>query len=268
MYKKEFAQKLRELQKRSGVRQKDLAERLGLSDALVSQFMHGVALPRMEQFRTMLEVMNIPSAEAGKLSFQLMMTRAGSQHEPHQPAVAEPEVIATPRNNHRNSPKVPQPWSNDCHDFFLSEDVDATIPGIPVIMLTDMDVFDHSIPLETYARHRTDKLMKYRTTDLPGTVLILADGNSLALPHCGTLRLYVSDQLPGGNSSLELCGFQDDTFRIIPNQENGAGNWEAFFPVQQFAQEQIRWKLPLLEVGLTPVCGLPAAVKKKNKRSK
>ncbi|MBE6398598.1 MAG: helix-turn-helix domain-containing protein [Lentisphaerae bacterium] len=266
MFKKKFAQKLRELQKRSGVRQKDLAVKLGMSDALVSQFMHGVALPRMEQFRMMLEIMDVPADEAGRLRFQLMMARAGSQDEPSTPVQPDPDVSILMPETPCDISGEQNHWKNLCNDYFLAEAPEQKKSGIPVIMLNDMNVFDHSIPLETYARHRTTNMASI-SSPLPGTVLILADGASLALPHCGTLRLLVTDKLPEGTSSLELYGFNDNTFRIIPSRKNDSAHWDSFFPSQQFEADQVRWKLPLLEMGITPVHEFTNK-KQKNKRSR
>ena len=85
MYRENFAEELRRLRKKSGVRQKELAERLGLSTASISQFMNGVNLPNMKQLNAMLKVMNIPLDEVGSARFLLMMARAAGPEEDRSP---------------------------------------------------------------------------------------------------------------------------------------------------------------------------------------
>ena len=251
MQRKEFAEELRALWKKSGVRQKDLAERLGLSCASVSQFMNGVSLPKLDQLHVMLTMMNIPAAEAGKLRFQLLVARSngpdtarGDDLPPEWPFGPDPDPSLVFDNV--------QGQDTDEGEIRFASPLPGEIRGVPLISLNDLDDYRRDVPLIRLARRRMRKTVFRDFGAFDEAVVLRASGDQLGMPYCALVQLAVTDAPSEETSPLLLQQLADDSCRVILADEADPSGWRHFLPAAEEKQADVRWQLTVLEMTVIP----------------
>lgn len=252
MLRKDFAAKLREMRKKSGVRQKDIAGRLGLSCASVSQFMNGVSLPKMDQLKTMLEAMSVPADEAGKMRFLLMLARSGAPGPDLETDMPGEDRFRSAGEGFPGLGALPEWGDLDVPDIaFASPGRHGG--GVPLLVLEDMREYSPEIPLAVYARERMRETVLRDFGTFGPPVIVQTTGERLNIPFGHLVRLALTDTLPEDYTSLRLCRFADDSYRLLPPEEPLDRKWRELLPPPTGGAERC-WQLPVLEMTLTPVC--------------
>ena len=82
-----FAKTLQDIVRESGIRQVVIAQALGLSAAAVSQFIHGITLPKLNQLNALLDLLCVPDKLRVKLCRELKNLR---DKDPDKTADEEP----------------------------------------------------------------------------------------------------------------------------------------------------------------------------------
>lgn len=78
--KTKFGKLIKDYLRNADVRQKDLAVRLGISAAAVSQIMHGKIVPNQKQLNTICEMISLDRAQAFELNSMLSRIRTGAEN--------------------------------------------------------------------------------------------------------------------------------------------------------------------------------------------
>ena len=76
MQRNVFAKQLMMLIRRSGMRQIELAGKIGVSSAAISQFVHGITLPSPKHSLAIFDVLKVPAKTRSQLQYQLMLARS------------------------------------------------------------------------------------------------------------------------------------------------------------------------------------------------
>ncbi|MCI5778768.1 MAG: helix-turn-helix domain-containing protein [Lentisphaeria bacterium] len=253
MLRKDFAAKLREIRKKSGVRQKEIAARLGLSCASISQFMNGVSLPKMDQLKTMLEVMRTPADEAGKMRFMLMLARSGAPGPDPAADVTQERWPLSAGGEFPGIGALPGWGDLNTPDIAFASPGRHEGGGVPLLVLEDMREYSPEVPLAVYARERMRETVIRDFGALGPPVIVQTTGERLNIPFGHLVRLALTDTLPEDYTSLRLCRFADDSYRLLPPEEPLDRKWREFLPPPADGAERC-WQLPVLEMTLTPVC--------------
>ena len=240
MNREEFAAFLRTMCKKYSVKQKDLAEILGISCAAISQFMNGVSLPRPEQLVKMTEHMGMPAQESQTLLFRLLLVRNG-MNEKQKIAVNDSWPLGADHFFEHSSLSTP-------HDLF--SDVSAQ-SSVPLLYLEDMEDFTCGTVLMSYARSRSRRIIVRDFGSFKNTVIIKTTGDKLSLSHTGPIQLALTNDLPSGYTSLNLCRLRNGSYCISPG--NDQMEWQLFAIKKELDEKEVLWHLPLLEMSLTPV---------------
>ena len=80
--KTKFGKLIKDYLRNADIRQKDLAVRLGVSAAAVSQIMHGKIVPNQKQLDVICEMISLDRAQAFELNSMLSRIRTGSSASP------------------------------------------------------------------------------------------------------------------------------------------------------------------------------------------
>ena len=251
MQRKDFADELRALWKKSGVRQKDLADRLGLSCASVSQFMNGVSLPKLDQLHVMLTLMNVPAAEAGKLRFQLLIARSNGRDAADEDG-ALPEWPFKPEPD--QAPEVSDPrWQDpSAKDIQFASPKPGEIQGVPLILLDDLDDYRPDVPLIQLARRKMRKAVFRDFGAFDEAVVLRAAGDRLGMPYCRMVQLAVTDAVAEGAAPLLLQQMTDGSRRVILADGKDASGWRNFLPAPADTKTGVFWQLAVLEITVIP----------------
>ena len=248
MQRKDFAEELRALWKKSGVRQKDLADRLGLSCASISQFMNGVSLPKLDQLHVMLTLMNVPAAEAGKLRFQLLIARSNGRDA----AEDVPEWPFKPESD--QAPEISDPrWQDpSAKNILFASPKPGEIQGVPLVLLSDLDDYRPDIPLIRLARRKMRKAVFRDFGTFDEAVVLRTTGDKLGMPYCELVQLAVTDAVAAGTAPLLLQQMTDGSHRVILADKRDTTGWRNFLPAPTDTQTDVFWQLAVIEITVIP----------------
>ncbi len=269
MTKKEFAQKLYSIIRESGIRQTILADALNVTSAAISQFTHGIVLPKPDQLSAILTVLDVSSRERAVMLQHLLILRA-IEANGGKPV----DMDSIPRI-------VDEKWMKESEDGFPSttqkKDDDNVFnldklyigppgdhldyiffheptQGVPVLELVDMLAFKPSMKLVDYAGVKCKDLLLRSHGSVICPVALNVTGEQIGMHYCGMMQLVVSDNLPHTTSMLALTLREDDTFRLILAEKTAKLNGlDRLLREEEGEAPAVKWALPVLELTFMPL---------------
>lgn len=238
MNRQDFADCFRQMCKQYNIKQKDLAECLGLSCAAISQFMSGVSLPSQDQMDKMLLKMSVSPRDAGTMRFRLMIARS------------EKIKKEIPENN--SIWPIPQDYVPigvpNSPDILFGDP--GSLPAIPVIHLEDLNTYSPNEALHSFAKRNMRRIIRRDVGSFGTVVAVETSGSDIDIACSGVINLLLMENMPDNCSSLELCKFPDNTYSIAASDQSP--RWQSFTSIQP-QNSTPEWKLPVLEMSITPL---------------
>lgn len=243
-----FAKTLQDIVRESGIRQVVIAQALGLSAAAVSQFIHGITLPKLNQLNALLDLLCVPDKLRVKLCRELKNLR---DKDPDKTADEEPMEQDDAEND------------CDCYDLetlYSGRDQRDSImlsasefSGVPVISLGDLDELPPGVAIFEFAcQYLQDTVIRnFGISCSP--VMIKAAGDQLGINLYGMVQVTVADDVQLTSSSLVLARYAGSKYRIVPysRKESVRENGKLFNECEPVSGEP-EWMIPVLELSILP----------------
>lgn len=281
MQRKIFAKQLLMLIRKSGMRQIELAAKIGVSSAAISQFVHGTTLPTPRHMGLIFDVLKIPARTRAQIQYQLMLARA----EPRKTEGGPGYSLLTLRASHGLSllqvsarTDIPQERLLE-----LEQNGDAELTaeekkklstlfsvnwdspelnmeepqaigqyqnsGAPQIMVRDLLDYDRSEAIDEFAWRNIRNFLSYNLGGISKPVIAQAFSEDVGFLHEGLVQIVLSEVRPAGYATMELRLYEGGVFRLW--QPSGAKNKD---DVPSFETHgTLLWSIPVVEVILQPL---------------
>lgn len=255
MSRKSFASDLHEIIRESRIRQNIIAQALGLSSAAISQFIHGIVLPKPEQLEDILTLLCVSDEERSAMQERLAALReeCGEEDIPElDPALINSDDEEEDDNNTFEESIDFIFRDSGENDFEQPENIPDL--SIPVLQLSDLKYIKKSALCDFACMYSQDIILRdYGAIEI--AALIKGTGDQLGLEYHGMVQMVVIDEKsPHKNiASTALAIYRGNTFRLIPlvKSETNAGLTSFFAPVKAGAKPQRVF--PILELTLLPL---------------
>lgn len=248
-----FAQTLQDIIRDSEIRQTVIAQALGLSSAAISQFTHGITLPKVSQLSSLLDLLCVPDRQRMILCRELVSLREqfpeSTEEAMDNEDSEEPDNEDDPGLDSYNLERLFSEHT-DKENFYVSA---SEVHGIPVIDLFDLNSLTPGITLFDFANqylHDT-AVRDFGTGCSP--VIVKASGDQLGINFFGMLQIVIADDLPLSSSSLVLVRFHNGNYRILPYKEDKLiSSSSKLFDEKEFPSGKPEWMAPVLELSMLP----------------
>jgi len=275
MQKTDFASRLRKLIKKSGVKQAQIAQALGLSSAAVSYFINGKTLPKPGQLDEIMRVISAPAETIAQMQQALSDARKTAK---------EKNVTGNNLNHHIFSIRTYHGLSlsqlavrtgisqkrltelEGGQNFSAGNENDRIYKtfgnhtgkskkgtlrlaennnfGAPVLWLKDLCKYNPAEePLLAFAHSNLRDFVARSFEDLDEPVLLLADCRELNFPHAGVLQIIVARRHPDKLIPMELRRYADGKFRL----------WQKNSAIENNNDGDVVFTIPVVEIIMQPV---------------
>ena len=278
MQRKIFARQLMMLIRKSGMRQIELAERIGVSSAAISQFVHGVTLPTQRHILAIFDALQIPAKGRSQIQYQLMLARS----EPRKNSSNQFPALFPLRTKKGLSIAQVEARTGICQERIveLEQDGNATISddekrkfseiygigaadddanygeaagydssGAPQIMVSDPLDYNRDEPIHKFAWRNIRNFLSRPVNDVKNPVIAQAFSNEIGFLHDGLLQLVLTEAPPSGYEPLELRLYQGGIFRLwqpgMNKEQDDVPSFET--------HGTLLWSIPVAEIVLQPL---------------
>lgn len=286
MQRKIFAKQLMMLIRKSGLRQIELASRIGVSSAAISQFVHGTTLPTPHHMELIFDVFKTPAKTRSQLQYQLMLARSeprrlgDNKNKPVElmpirssqgytitevaarTGISVDRIIALEENPTlalTNEEKLQ--FSQIYGVNFDAQDVSLESPsedgniyhkgGAPLIMVSDLIDFDRQEEtIDEFAWRNIRNFVSQVINGVPRPVFAQAFSDEVGFRHDGLLQIVLSETRPYGFAPMELRMYEGGVFRLWqPGSDNAKRDDLPSFETHG----TLVWSIPVVEVILKPL---------------
>ena len=283
MQRNVFAKQLMMLIRRSGMRQIELASKIGVSSAAISQFVHGITLPSPKHIQAIFEALRVPAKNRSQLQYQLMLARS----EPRRSNRINSDSLFHMRSRRGLSPaqveartgitqdrlmeleqnekatltaeekdKLAELYGVDWEKAKLISEPDGveTNPygdlGAPQIMVSDLLDYNREEPIDKFAWQHIRNFITRPVNDVVKPVVAQAFSDEVGFRHDGLLLIVLTETPPSGYAPMELRLYEGNVFRLwqperIPSPRDAAPCFEN--------DGTLIWSIPVAEVILQPL---------------
>ena len=267
--------------RKSGMRQIELAAKVGVSSAAISQFVHGTTLPTPRHMGLIFDVLKIPARTRAQIQYQLMLARA----EPRKADNAHGYSLLTLRASHGLSllqvsarTDIPQErlleleqnseavlTAEEKEKFSSLFGIDWDSPelnmeepqaigqyqnsGAPQIMVRDLLDYDRSEAIDEFAWRNIRNFLSYNLSGVSKPVIAQAFSEDVGFLHEGLVQIVLSEVRPAGYAPMELRLYEGGVFRLWqPSNSKNKDDIPSFE-----THGTLLWSIPVVEVILQPL---------------
>lgn len=283
MQRKIFAKQLMMLIRKSGMRQIEVASKIGVSSAAISQFVHGTTLPSLTNMKAIFDVLRIPIKTRNQIQYQLMLARAESRFSSednsglalmHMRAGAELSIDEVAARSDMSVERLAELESGNVNnitaeekeklsaiygiDFDTSEaaveeasDISSLYKrgGAPQIMVSDLLSYDGKENIAEFAWQNIRNFVSHKVKGVSRPVVAQAFSNEVGFLHDGLLQIFLSQTRPAGYAQMELRMYDGGVFRLW---QPGLSDKRSQTPSFE-THGTLIWSLPVVEVILQPL---------------
>ena len=281
MQRKIFAKQLLMLIRKSGMRQIELAAKIGVSSAAISQFVHGTTLPTPRHMSLIFDVLKIPARTRAQIQYQLMLARSEPRKMENQPSYSlltlrashglsllqvsartdiplerlleleqENDASVTEEEKEKFSKLFGINW--DSQEMTLEEPQAVgqyQNSGAPQIMVSDLVEYDRSEPIDEFAWRNIRNFLSYNLSGIVKPVIAQAASEDVGFRHEGLVQIVLSETRPAGYAPMELRFYEGGIFRLW--QPSSAKNKDDAPSFETHGT--LLWAIPVVEVILQPL---------------
>ncbi len=283
MQRNVFAKQLMMLIRRSGMRQIELAGKIGVSSAAISQFVHGITLPSPKHILAIFDVLKVPAKTRSQLQYQLMLARSEPRRNTRinsdslfhlrsrrglSPAqvearcgITQERLLELEQNEKavitkEEKDKLAELYGVDWEKARLinePEDNDPAIYGelgAPQIMVSDLLDYNRDEPIDKFGWAHIRNFITRPVNDVEKPVVAQAFSDEVGFRHDGLLLIVLTETPPTGYAPMELRLYEGNVFRLwqperIPSPRDAAPSFEN--------DGTLIWSIPVAEVILQPL---------------
>ena len=284
MQRKIFAKQLMMMIRKSGLRQIELAAKIGVSSAAISQFVHGTTLPTPHHMELIFETLRIPAKTRAQLQYQLMLARSEPRNLGKKmntialmpiraslnlslAEVAARTDISTERLveleesvklnlTKEEKVKLSEVYGVDFDNCEMNLEEPGDINsmyqngGAPQIMVSDLVEYSRDEPIDQFAWRNIRNFISHTVNGVTRPVLAQAFSHEVGFLHDGLLQIVLAEHRPSGFAPMELRMYDGGVFRIWqPGTNSGKRDDMPSFETHG----TLIWSLPIVEVILQPL---------------
>lgn len=282
MQRKIFAKQLLLLIRKSGLRQIEIAAKIGVSSAAISQFVHGTTLPTPRHMTLIFDALNVPARTRAQLQYQLMLARSEPRKSDRDPGYALMPLRAsrglslaqvsartgisqerlleleqgagnalTAEERETIAELYGVKWDDKNLSFeeYSGDSGSYQNNGAPQIMVNDLLDYDRSEPIDEFAWRNIRNFLSYNLNGISKPVIAQAFSEDVGFRHEGLLQIVLSEVRPAGYSPMELRLYEGNIFRLWQPTVNRSKNDVPSFETHG----TLLWSIPVVEVILQPL---------------
>ena len=286
MQRKIFAKQLMMLIRKSGLRQIELAAKIGVSSAAISQFVHGTTLPTPHHMELIFAALKTPAKTRSQLQYQLMLARSeprrlgGNKNKPVElmpirssqgysitevsarTGISSERIIALEENpNLPLTEQEKQQFSLIYGVNFDHQEIAVESPsdignvynkgGAPLIMVSDLLEYDkQEETIDEFAWRNIRNFVSNVVNGVSRPVFAQAFSDEVGFRHDGLLQIVLAENRPAGFAPMELRMYEGGIFRLW--QPGNEGSKRDDLPSFE-THGTLVWSLPVVEVILKPL---------------
>ena len=281
MQRKIFAKQLLMLIRKSGMRQIELAAKIGVSSAAISQFVHGTTLPTPRHMGLIFDVLKIPARTRAQIQYQLMLARSEPRKQENEQSFSlltlrashglsllqvsartdisqerlleleqNPEAVMSEEEKDKLSTLFGINWDNK--EMALEEPQaigQYQNNGAPQIMVSDLVEYDRSEPIDEFAWRNIRNFLSYNLNGISKPVIAQAFSDEVGFRHEGLVQIVLSEVRPTGYAPMELRFYEGGVFRLW---QPSSGKVKVDTPSFE-THGTVLWSIPVVEVILQPL---------------
>lgn len=282
MQRKIFAKQLKMLIRKSGLRQIEVAEMIGVSSAAISQFVHGTTLPSQRHILAIFDALKVPAKSRSQLQYQLMLARSEPRNTSRISAMslfhlrskrgltiaqvearsAIPQERLLELEQNENASITPEEkeilsnlygidWNNSSGSVNVSEPEvpEYSAIGAPQIMVSDLIEYDRQEPINKFAWSHIRNFLPRPINDVTDPVVAQAFSSEVGFKHDGLLLIVLTENPPTGYAPMELRFYEGNVFRLWQPDDTPVRD-----DVPSFENNgRLLWSIPVAEVVLQPL---------------
>ena len=282
MQRKVFAKQLLMLIRKSGLRQIEVAAKIGVSSAAISQFVHGTTLPTPKHMAAIFDALNVPVRSRSQLQYQLMLARSEPRKENKGSSSLLPlragsglslaQVAARTDISQERLLELEQEsgapiteaerdtlaelygvrWNqkNLAFEELAADVVNYQNNGAPQIMVRDLLDYNRSAEaVDEFAWRNIRNFLSYNLNGISKPVIAQAFSDEVGFLHEGLLQIVLSEVRPAGYSPMELRLYEGNVFRLWQPASTKVKNDVPSFETHG----TLIWSIPVVEVILQPL---------------
>ena len=248
MQRKIFAKQLLMMIRKSGMRQIEIASKIGVSSAAISQFVHGTTLPTPHHMESIFEILRIPAKTRAQLQYQLMLARSEPRNLSKKSApislmpiraslnlslaevaartdisterLVELEESANPQLTKEEKERLSEVYGVDFDNGEVSLNDSGDINsmyqngGAPQIMVSDLIEYSRDETIDQFAWRNIRNFISHTVSGVPRPVLAQAFSYEVGFLHDGLLQIVLAESRPSGFAPMELRMYDGGVFRL------------------------------------------------------
>ncbi len=288
MKREDFARQFHAVIQDSGIRQSIIAQALGLSSAAISQFSHGLVLPKPDQLVSILSLLGISSQQQFFMVQALLELRAEADLgdddteevemdaeflEKYKDEYDDYEEFTLDDNqdeesddeedeDQQNEDEDALAWRSSEYDYSDDELPDPMITfaeptdGVPVIDLNDLMDYRKGMKLQIHAIACCEETSFRDYGSVSAPVILKVLGDQVGLRYHGMVQLAITDELSPESSLMDLAFDKQGKFHILANDAiaklNGLDKLLKNTDTPKNF-DNYKWVLPVIEFTILPL---------------
>ena len=284
MQRRIFAQQLMMLIRKSGFRQIEIASKIGISSAAISQFVHGTTLPTLRHMEMIFNTLKVPVKTRNQMQYQLMLARSEPRYTGKKnngitlmplrasmglsidEVAARTDMtverlteienagisVATEEEKNKLSEIYNVNFEKEEIAVAESGDINSLYQrgGAPQIMVSDLVEYDGEEKISEFAWRNIRNFISHTVSGVSKPVVAQAYSSEVGFLHDGLLQIVLSDTRPTGYATMELRMYEGGIFRLwqpgnTPEKNDNVPSFET--------HGNLLWSLPVVEVILQPL---------------
>lgn len=287
MKREDFARQFYAVIQDSGIRQSIIAQALGLSSAAISQFSHGLVLPKPDQLVSILSLLGISSQQQFFMVQALIELRAeaGLGDDDTEEVEMDEEFLEKYKDEYDDyevftldddesddsddeesekgeDEEESLAWRSSEYDY---SDEDLPEPmisfaeptdGVPIIELSDLMEYRNGMKLQIHAIACCEETSFRDYGSVSAPVILKALGDQVGLRYHGMVQLAITDELSAESSLMALAFDKQGRFHVLANDTIAKLNGlDKLLKNTDSSKDfgNYKWVLPVIEFTILPL---------------